>query len=683
VAGVTSDLGRTFAARVVLGGACLLCGSTIGLLFGLWKAFGVVSAQGYAALGFTRSVYLTIREQAFAGAGVGALLGAAAGAIVIASALLAIPFPQLRVTRETVARALRSPAALAWAIAATSLASTAALYFVAREGQVPLGVRNVAYALGFTIACGLALAAIALAARRSDRVPGPALVAGLAAAAAPAFWFNRSIVSSPPDREYWLLNAVAVLLGVAVFWWTRRPRRPGPLLVALATALALALGGIAAAGRFFGAPSLQAARPWNVVLIGIDTLRADATSLYGPSLHGRDTTPNLRKLAERGLLFDSAVSQAPWTMPAFASMLTGKYPHEHGAYSLSGTLPMREVTLAEVLREAGYATHGVVSNMYVSSQRAFDQGFESFDDSNTFDNFAVTSAAITDLSIRALERDDRKPFFLFAHYFDPHFEYVDDLEVPWAEQYRGWLRGELDFAEDLLRMRHLVESPDVDWLVDLYEEEIAHTDREIGRLIEWIDRQGLAHDTLILVTADHGEEFVDHESFGHTQTLFEEQLRVPLIVVVPGGESRRAETVVETRAIFGTVLDALQLDFAAEAREHTLLAPRGADDGVAFSTLWLSKEVPRPGMRRFRSSSLREGRWKLIRDYTRDRVHLFDLEADPREHEDLADRRPEIRDRMRSTLEAWTQEQQNRSGEAPPAALDPDEVERLRALGYL
>jgi arylsulfatase A-like enzyme len=261
---------------------------------------------------------------------------------------------------------------------------------------------------------------------------------------------------------------------------------------------------------------------------------------------------------------------------------------------------------------------------------------------------------------------------------------MDNTDLPWADAYHGWLREEMDFFDNLLRMRHLVDEHDVDWLRDLYEEEIFHADREIGRLVDWLDSRGLAERTLIIVSADHGEEFVDHDSFGHTQSLFEEQLRVPLIVVAPGGEAppSRAEQVVETRAIFGTVLDALQLDFDEAARAHSLLATAGADDAHAFSVLWLA-DAPQLGVRRFRLSSLREGRWKLIRDYTRDRVHLFDLEDDPREQNDLSERRPEVRDRMREVLETWTQEQRARAGEPPTVTVDPDTQEKLRELGYL
>jgi arylsulfatase len=654
----------TFARRALGGAACIVHGAVIGLAVGLSKAWREVGAQGYDALGFTPSTFLVYRERAVDCALAGASVGAVAALLVLAVALSFLAFPRTRPIRETIDAALRTPAGLAWSITATLLASIAALYVVERH-QHSLEMKDVAYAVGFALVCGSVLIGIAFGARRRTSLPSHALVAGLAAVAVPAFWINRSILTRPLGLEGWILNGLVVLLGLGVFAWVRRPRRHWPMTVAATVVLAIASGCFASLDRSLGEPSLSVGRPWTVVLIGVDTLRADATSLDGLSLRGRDTTPNLRKLAARGI--------------------SGKYPLEHGAYSLTGTLPLHQVTLAEVLREAGYATHGVVSNMYVSRQRTFDQGFDTFDDSNTFDNRAVTSKAITDLSIRALEQSEEgKPFFLFAHYFDPHFEYMDDPQAPWAEAYRGWLREELDYFDNLLRIRHLLRQSEIDWLIDLYEEEISIVDREVGRLIEWLDRQGLAERTLIIVSADHGEEFVDHESFGHTQTLFEEQLRVPLIVVAPGGEPRprRSKDVVETRAIFGTVLDALQIGFDPQTHAASLLAPQAPNGQRVYSVLWLSG-TPQLGVRRFRLTSLREGRWKLIRDYTRDLVHLFDLEADPPEADDQAERRPEIRNRLQAELEAWTQEQRSRSGEAPTAIIDPDEAEKLKALGYM
>jgi arylsulfatase A-like enzyme len=235
----------------------------------------------------------------------------------------------------------------------------------------------------------------------------------------------------------------------------------------------------------------------------------------------------------------------------------------------------------------------------------------------------------------------------------------------------------------------MVSAEENRWLIDLYEEEIAHTDREIGRLLDAVEKSGRADRTLIIVVADHGEEFLDHGSYGHTSTLWQEQLHVPLLVVPPGStRSTRIDGVVETRTVFGTVLDVLGLDFAKAARARSLLAhvsPEGTEvvdpNAKAFSITWLPDSEVAWG-KRMCVSSLREGRWKLVRHYTWEKTMLFDLDADPKELRDLSEAEPERTAAMAATLEAWTDEQKNR-GSARKVQLDAEETRKLKELGYL
>lgn len=671
----------------------------LGVAGGAWAAWNEIAAQLYLEQGFSRSAFLVLGEAARNGAAWGLELGLAAAA-VLAGAAAALAGLGIRPGAESAIRTLRSRAAVPWLAAGIGFATMAGLLLVLRE-RGWLGAGQVVHALGVALTSTAALVVLARYAREpatdSDPRRAATVVASLRALAVlvvAGFWINRELLAEPENRETWFHQAALVAVAGTVFAWSRARVRAGlsgartspwtgPLAVfaSAGAALGAAAWMAGALEPSLAAPTLSAGRPYNVVLIGIDTLRADATSLLGPSLRGRDTTPNLRKLAERGVLFSDAVSQAPWTMPSFASVLTGKYPHEHGAFSLSGALREREISLAEVLREAGYATHGVVSHSYLAEHHGFTQGFDTYDASNALGHRAITSKAVTDLSIEALERPREGPFFLFAHYFDAHYEYMDQPGAPWADGYRGWLRSELDY-ENLLKNRHLLGTRDQEWLIDLYEEEIAHLDREIGRLVEWIDARGLAASTLFVVVADHGEEFLDHQSFGHSTTLYQEQLHVPLIVAAPGGPAGEArDEVVETRAVFGTVLDVLDVDFASAARGRSVLGPQ-EQSGKAFSIVWLPDSKLEWG-KHVRLSSLRDGRWKLIRDYTRDVALLFDLEADPRERRDVSAEEPEVLQRMRTVLETWTSEQENRGGAATTVAIDPDQARMLEELGYL
>ena len=675
------------------------CGG-VGVLAGWLRAREGLAEQGYATLGFEHLAYLLQRADLLDGARGGLLWGAAAAAAV-GLALLAsgADLSARRVASWPASRAWTS-----WASLAGALVATALLLLVEREREW-VAAGHIAFVLGAALALAATLECLGRYARSASGDGARAsIVASLAALLAcyPALlWFGRNAITLGIGKLPWIEVALTLAVSAALFALVRRnalrelaardvPALARPLAISggAGAVLLAATALFAGLGEMLGRPTLTAAQPYDVVLIGIDTLRADATSLYGPSLHGRDTTPNLRKLAERGVLFRNAVSQAPWTMPAFGAIHTGRYPHEHGGYSLSGALRDSEVLLAEALAEAGYATRAVVSHTYVGPQRGFAQGFERYDASNALGHRAITSKDVTDIALGMLKARDERPLFLFAHYFDAHYEYMDQPESDFGDAYQGWLRHENDY-ENLLKNRQMVSAEENRWLVDLYEEEIAHIDRELGRLIEALEQSGRMDKTLIVVVADHGEEFLDHGSYGHTSTLWQEQLHVPLLVVPPGSKRpTRIDGVVETRTVFGTVLDALGLDFADQARARSLLrkvSPDGTElpdpQAKAFSITWLPDAEVAWG-KRMCISSLREGRWKLVRHYTWERTMLFDLEADPREQRDLAASEPERTAAMKATLEAWTEEQKNR-GASRKVEVDAEELRKLKELGYL
>jgi len=381
-----------------------------------------------------------------------------------------------------------------------------------------------------------------------------------------------------------LLFLIVLVIGA---WAQPRLARPGraPLgaaIVCVALPLLVALTGFAAP-RLVD-PTLVASRPQSILLINIDTLRADHTDLHPNPRDTRSRTPEIAALATRGTVYERAYSQAPWTMPSNASVFTGLYPNQHRAFALQGWVPARSRVLSELLREAGYQTGAVVSHYFLARGVGFAQGFDHFDDelSETNTHLARSAEEVTDRAIAWLRgRDPERPFLLMAHYFDPHNEYLDHPDIDFADGYSGWLTQTQATLEVLRLQDHHLDEADLDYLRDLYDEEIVATDRAIGRLIRELEEQGLAQDVIIVVYSDHGEAFREHGWLGHATTVHEELVRVPLVVIDPAESGRRIDTVTETRALFWSLLDRLGLASSTRiagccrsARERTLAPTR-------------------------------------------------------------------------------------------------------------
>ncbi len=433
--------------------------------------------------------------------------------------------------------------------------------------------------------------------------------------------------------------------------------------------------------------------PYNVILIGIDTLRADHSSLLGPDVNKRQFTPNLSQLAKRGTVFQSAISQSPWTMPAFASILTGKYPHEHGAISLYGFLRREELTLAEIMREAGYFTGAIVSHFYVDAGHGFAQGFNYFNEDYSLGHDAITSEGVTNCAINFLKKHGNERFFLFLHYFDPHCKYQNHQDWNFADAYSGWLRAEPYTFDSLRKKRHLLGLSEIKYLTDLYDEEIAYTDKHIGRLLRFVEEQGLMQNTVFVVVGDHGEEFMEHGWIGHTISLYDELIRVPLLIVLPGFEHNKhiVSNVIETRSVFSTLIDYLGLPCALENPPPSLLPMiqttaiknnSGASPNSAYSTVWLPDADVESG-KRVEIFALRTDRWKLIIDHTRKKEFLFDLKNDPQETGNLVLQNQKVFQEMRQKLRAWYLEMVKETVDVPTLELNEEQINKLKSLGYL
>jgi arylsulfatase A-like enzyme len=417
--------------------------------------------------------------------------------------------------------------------------------------------------------------------------------------------------------------------------------------------------------------------PPNLLLISLDTTRRDHGSVYG---YGRETTPNLERLAAQGVLFTLAYAPAPTTGPSHASLFTSLHPITHRVVKNGRVLAAGHRTLAERLRERGFATAGVVSSYVLDARFGWDQGFELWDDD--FDRasattmvpsgggvevFDRTADATTRRAVGWLEgeRDASRPFFLFVHYMDPH--------EPWVAP-----------PEFVQRFR----TPDVpvdgvSGLVARYDAEIAFTDHQIGELLAALDRLGLAEDTLVAVSADHGEGLLQHGELHHGTQLYEEQMRVPLLLRWPRGlpAGRVVDGAVSLIDLAPTLLELAGLaPEAGDVMQGRSLVPvirdREALDPLLPIFLFRPSNTEIPG----EQYAVRQGDWKLIRGPGEGRRELFDLSKDPRERTDRAAEEPARADELEQHIAAWLREHER--PDPAPDAVSPEDLERLRALGY-
>jgi len=422
-------------------------------------------------------------------------------------------------------------------------------------------------------------------------------------------------------------------------------------------------------------------RPNVILLIVVDTLRADHMSTYG---YFRQTTPRIDALSRESIVFKNAVAQAPWTTPSIASLFTSQDP---AALGFEGEDPVELddsfVTLAEVFRDNGYKTQAVVSHDFIGTKLKFNKGFDSFDQSNAKGYGHISSPAVTKAALSFVEQHARDRFFLFLHYFDPHFDYVLHPEFDYDPDYRGSIRSG-EFKDSLLAKAATMTEKDRNHLKALYDSEISFTDEYIGRFLDELKRLGLYDSSLIVLTADHGEEFSERGDhwIGHTKKLYQDLIHVPLIIKLPDGAARRTvEDDVGLIDVMPTIVGHLALEtprsYRCEGRSLDLNGNAPPEPRPIFSeTRRLAKL----------QSVVWKG-WKLIYDLRRGSQELYDLNDDPEETRNLAAANPRERDELRAFLWSWRAEiARLRAGikvEPKRPIFNDVEHARLRSLGYI
>jgi arylsulfatase A-like enzyme len=441
--------------------------------------------------------------------------------------------------------------------------------------------------------------------------------------------------------------------------------------------------------------------PRHIFLFTVDTLRADHMSLYG---YGRATSPNLQKMAATGVTFDRAICQWPKTGSSFASMFTGLYPHTTGiTHKAAVRVPEKYVTLPVLFKESGFTTVGVVSNAVVSSKFGWNRGFDELaetwgtgefpDDPKLFRPLAsapkVNSLAVP--LLRKYAKSDR--LFAWFHYSDTHAPYMltDGSTNPFLGD--SMFKGDQEVPQKVVNKGYTLDDhTDLKYYVAQYDANVRVADTYIQKLLDEMRSLGLLEDSLVIVTADHGEELGEHNSwFEHGPLPYNTTARVPMLVFgkgVPAG--RRVERPVELVDLYPTLRD--------------LVAPSREVHGLEGKSLlpWLQPKEPREtvasefrysfseaGERPHYFRSVQDGAWKLVQAFGhRGRQatapggwELYDLAADPAETVNVAGAKSGELRRLRAALLRWARTGAERRPEAE-AAGDEDAEKALHALGY-
>jgi arylsulfatase A-like enzyme len=481
------------------------------------------------------------------------------------------------------------------------------------------------------------------------------------------FTFLRVIITPTFGIALFFGCALVVLLA------TRRPNsalgaladipvRPWSLVVLgsmIVMAVSVAIGHFPVPRAASPAPIAKSSLP-NFVLIVWDTTRADHISSYG---YSRNTTPHVDQLAQRGVLFENAISASSWTLPAMASMFTSLLPHQHGA---SADMPLRNSprTLAEILRVVGYETVGINANyIYGVMPWGLARGFEAYTDSTTVLGYSLdasrlghdflepgseklfhrsrynmlTARQLNEEAYRWFDHRSGRPFFLFLNYMDAHDPY--ESPTPYSHWY-GQIPEETKLMLSGSHYRGVeLSASQREGLIAAYDGALAYMDYQVGELLRFLERSPEWSNTYVILTADHGEAFGEHHSYGHGWDLYREVLHVPLIIVGPGIPAGvRIPHTARTRQIFSTVLE-LAGGKAAVLRRTSLTrlwspnyVPSNPEEGTLSELLDPTPPPAPPGM-----ISLTTREWHLTyrRGYGRSR--LYHWPTDPLEQQDVSE----------------------------------------------
>lgn len=419
----------------------------------------------------------------------------------------------------------------------------------------------------------------------------------------------------------------------------------------------------------------------NVLVICIDSLRADHLGCYG---YTRDTSPCIDTVAKDGIRFTSAISQAPWTKPSVASLFTSLYMSVHNVwygykdtkdYAVSCRLSGDIVTLAEILKIHGYETAAFGQKLHLRKEFGFKQGFDLL-------KMGLGKSANINTSVTTwLQKRQPDKFFVYLHYDDAHFPYnpSDKFKIYDVSQSKANVTGENFKSIRTGEMK--LSQEDIDHIIASYDGEIKSVDEKIGLLLKQLDGMGYGDNTLIIILADHGDEFMEHGGVAHGHTLYEELIRIPLIMkgpVLPKNVHIRG--LAQSIDIAPTILDILDLQPGREM-EGKSLVPLIFKGKKVHNAVYSERKSYQGEF----SRAVRTEKWKLIKDYKTKQSLLFDLENDPGESRNVNEQYPKILADLERQLSGWLDRENakaKKTGFKGTVRIDETTKERLKSLGY-
>lgn len=474
-----------------------------------------------------------------------------------------------------------------------------------------------------------------------------------------------------------------------------RPRRSGRIvLLPILIFAMLLLGSILIYWCFL----LDRTSKPNFIFIAVDSLRYDHLGCYG---YPQNTSPNIDRFAKDATLFEDFISQSPWTLPSHATMFFGLNSGAHGVDHNFERIAPDAVTLPLILQQNGYETIGLACAPLLETPYGFQRGFDLYDDliSSKTKNKSwrnVTSKKVVQKAIQSLKRRQKKNFFLFLHMWDVHYDY--NPPQPWDKKFFPEYEGDLDpyhwVRND--KVKEYISEEDKKFIISQYDGEISFTDHHLGLFFREIKKMGLWENTVIIITADHGEEFFDHGGTCHSLTLYDELVHVPFIIRIP---DLHGPPKINCRSamvdLYPTILELAEIPAPEKAHLQgqsliPLIEGTGQCDPereILTETVWSLHHGLTEGTPKGYEVGMYKGRYKISRRLNSPLAdYLFDLENDPLEKNNLARTQPELfrqlsgRLKERSLENSRIHDQVNFSRHK---MMNKKTVDTLEALGYV